>query len=52
MSNVYGTFSEYKKISLTWENINVHLPSQSGGGFLARFKKKSPPARSHIIQNG
>lgn len=51
MSNLYGTFSEYKKITLTWENINVNKPIQSGG-FLSKFKKKAAPVRSHIIQDG
>ncbi len=48
----YGTFSESKqKLTLTWENINVHLPAQTGG-FIAKLGKKKLPARSHIIHDG
>jgi len=47
----YGTFSEYQKLTLTWQNINVHLPVQSSG-FLSKLKKKTQPSRTHIIQDG
>lgn len=49
MSNQYGTFSDYKKITLTWQSINVKVPEKKS--FLSKFKKPSAPVRSHIVQD-
>jgi len=39
------------KITLTWENLNVHVPENNS--IIAKiFKKKKSDQRSHIVQNG
>ena len=43
--------SDSEKITLSWDNLNVHMPKETG--FFAKlFKKKVTNTRSHIVQNG
>jgi len=39
------------RITLTWENLNVHVP-ENNSKIAKIFKKKKSDQRSHIVQNG
>lgn len=48
MSNKYGTFSDSKSITLTWENINVNVPLKKPGLF---NRKPKIHQKNSIIQD-